>query len=256
MTASTKQAADEFHFVAPPVVPSAAAAEGSPVHQVHTRVVSVIERAMETAKTLGESRALTSEGKRLDFSEKVSAPALAELTEHERALDVAAAALEQEAQALAAPQVARREPSDIERSERLALAQAFASRSEQERKDLLDAALFHDDTALAEALAYTHRGVSGIGDSIQRLLREKLEGLPAVDEVKMRDIRARALELRRTRDLLERTHAAVVAASDFPTLQAKGLVPKRARDMTTSEKTAFIEQHGLDAWHAHLDRWR
>jgi DNA-binding MarR family transcriptional regulator len=219
-----------------------------PVAQAHTAAAELIEQANQLAPTIAADPNLTDQGKQAQFTEKVAAPGIAKLREHQAALDKAGAALEKRVADL----TAEPEPTHataIERQERLALATAFGSKPEHQRIKLLEAAMVGRDPDMAAALAYGHPAITGLGAPVIKILREKIED-SRIDPAVQEDLRTQAERIGMAKATVAKALDALERAADRKKLKESGLSTLRRSDMDEKAKVAFISKNGLAAFQA------
>src|SRR4051812_37621275 len=98
-----------------------------PAAQAYTYTDGLLQHGTSEAERLGKDANLTTQGRRVAFTEQVVKPGLTELRKHLAALDAAGEAIQREA-AEAQQTTAPPSPSDGQRAERSAIAAAFGSK--------------------------------------------------------------------------------------------------------------------------------
>lgn len=208
---------------------------------VHTKAKQIADNAKSAAEKLANDPHLTDAGKRAVLT-PVAASGIAALRGLLGKLDAADAAVLAEAgevNKVAAP------PVPTERHERL--AEAFGRKTEPQRRQLLEAAMLGKDPALAEALAYSHPLLHGLGEQMVRLLRSEIE-TAKLDPVAVEQVKDRALKVNAVRRAVTTTIDALESAADHAQLKEAGVARLRLRDLTAKQKSDYIDAHGLAAF--------
>ena len=210
---------------------------------VHTKAKQIADNARGAAEKLANDPHLTDAGKRAVLT-PVAASGIAALRDLLGKLDAADAAVlaeAEEVQKVAAP------PVPTERHERL--AEAFGRKTEPQRRKLLEAAMLGKDPALAEALAYSHPLLHGLGEPVVKLLRSEIEGAK-LDPAAVERVKDKAFKLGQVRRAITNTMDALEQAADRTHLKQAKLTTLRRGDLTAEQKSKFIDEHGLAAFKA------
>lgn len=163
------------------------------------------------------------------------------------------AAVEAEAEeVMAETEAAFREPeltpiSAIERHEDLLLAQKYGELPNEKKLQVLEAVMCGKDPRMQRVLARQHSMITGLGEPIIQLLREREKGDRVHPELR-ESLKARAQRIGTVKRAVEAVLDALEEASDRTQLKAKGLAKLRLRDMDDAAKTKFIGDHGLAAF--------
>jgi hypothetical protein len=220
-----------------------------PVAQAHTATAEIMGVAIQAAAPIANDRTLSPLGQRQAFTERVAKPSLTKLRHHEAALNQAELKNQADQAALFAVPEPSTPASVIERQERLALAQAFGAKPENQRRQLLEAAMTGRDPALRAALANSHSAITGLGEPLVAMLRREEEGrrvdLDVLERLRREEQRIGAAKatVKIAIDALER-------ASDREQLKAAKLATMRRSDLSAKEASDFITNHGLSAYKA------
>lgn len=140
--------------------------------------------------------------------------------------------------------------SAARRAELLAVADAFGRKPRPEQERLLTEAVADRDPDLALALVLAHPVVTGVGQPVRQLLRDRLQ-TAAVDPQAKEKLLGRAQRLAATRAALAASIDAVELLADRDKLRAAGVATLRRRDFADdAARAAWIGEHGLTAYKA------
>lgn len=253
MTLATKPTTEAPFTFAAPVLPALESPDSAlSANPDLAAAINLVRTRLPELQTLAEQVSanphLSATGQRARFTD-AALPVLQLAATHRATLDAAARTLEADAAALTAEAANPPTAAPIVRQERLALAEAFGRLSREDRTRAIESAMTGKDPALADALAWSHRLVTGIGEPIQRTLREQFAASQVDQEARAR-LEARAHLLRETRALLDRATSAIESATDRATVKAAGAATVRRSDLNDREKAAYIGTHGLGAFKA------
>lgn len=253
ITATPKPTTEAPFTFAAPVLPALESPDSAlSANPDLAAVVNLVRTRLPELQTLAEQVSanphLSSTGQRARFTD-AALPVLRFAATHRATLDAAAKALEADAAALTADAANPPTAAPIVRQERLALAEAFSRLSREDKTRAIEAVMTGKDPALADALAWSHRLVTSIGEPIQRTLREQFAATRVDQEARAR-LEARAHLLREARALLDRATSAIESATDRAVVKAAGAATLRRSDMTDAAKAEYIGSHGLAAFKA------
>lgn len=244
-----------FTFALPTVLDARANGDWPP-DQMDAAAAQVAGReALATAHTVAQRTIddpyLSEFGKR-DAYTRAMLPVLTGLNEHAAKLDAAEQALAAREAALDAPKPGDPVSQDLS-SRRLAIATRCGTLTPAERSQWVEEAMTGRDPAKRDALANEEPALTGIAPHQRDLLRSILNKNPATDAQRARLASERDL-VRRVRQSLTARRDAIVAPADLDALYAANAVGvRRSLLKTAADKSAYISQHGLEAFKALAD---
>jgi len=225
-----------------------------PVARTYTGYATARESLSALADTLEQDRYLSPEGRQAKFTTDGLKPAVTELSAGLAGLDAAEAqwraAVEARVVELNASTTLAPIP-DGRRAELVAVAQAFRAlpKAEQVRRQAAAQRDADPDRETLEMMQHISPTIWGGTTNMQDLARR--HGQKAVEaDADVQRLVGLLDKAGAARAHLSAWRAALVAAGDYGLLQAAGLVARRMRDMTTQEKSEYIDKFGLAAFKA------
>lgn len=206
------------------------------------------------AESLAQDRYLSPEGRHMRLTIEGITPVVAEVNTGLARLDEVDTRLASALEARVAKLRSDASPVAItegRKAELVAVAQAFRAlpRLEQVRRQAAAQPDADPDRETLEMMQHVSPTIWGGTSIMQELAR--CHGQAAIEADAEVQRLVRLLDTSKSaRAQLTARRDALVASGDYATLQKEGLVTKRRRDMTSTEKSDYIDANGLDAFKA------
>ncbi len=206
------------------------------------------------AGSLEQDRYLSPEGRQAKLTAEGIKPIVADMVAGIAKLDEVDALLASKLEARVAKLQSAAAPvaiTDGRKAELVAVAQAFRAlpRSEQVRRQAAAQREADPDRETLEMMQHVSPTVWGGTSIMQDMARG--HGQPAIEaDAEVTRLVGLLDTSKSARAQLIGWREALVASGDYTILQKEGLVDKRRQDMTSTEKSDYIDAHGLDAFKA------